>query len=161
MLSNPRDLFLRLLGEQLWTERSLAFEVLPKLQLAVKSQGLAEAVAHHLEQTREHAVRLERVFRAAGAEPSSNLDPPVEQLASHHDEVAEQIPNERLADVFHAAAAATSEHHELAAYDALLELAAALELPEDAREALARNRREEAEALERVQDELRRLVREL
>jgi ferritin-like metal-binding protein YciE len=161
MLSNPRDLFLRLLGEQLWTERTLAFEVLPKLRCAVESEGLAAALAQQLEQTREQAARLERVFRAADAEPSSNLSPPAERLASHHDEVAQQIANERLADVFHAAAAATTEHHELAAYDALLELAAALELPDDAREALEQNRREEAEALERVESELRRLVGEL
>lgn len=158
MLSNPRDLFLRLLGEQLWTERVLAFEVLPKLLLAVKGEGLHRALAQHLEETTEQAARLERVFRAADAEPSSNLYPPAEKLARHHDEVAAQIPEERLADVFHASAAASTEHLELAAYDALLELARALGLPDDAREALEQSRREEAEALRRVQEELRELA---
>ncbi|MBV8256797.1 MAG: DUF892 family protein [Actinobacteria bacterium] len=155
MLSNPRDLFLRLLGEQLWVERTLAFEVLPKLLLAVEAEGLHAALSEHLEQTKEQATRLEAVFRAAGAEPSSNLSPPAERLAQHHDEVAEQIPNRRLADVWHATAAATTEHMELAAYDALLALAGALDLPRDE---LERSRREEAEALERVEAELRKLA---
>ncbi len=158
MLSNPRDLFLRLLGEQLWTERTLAFEVLPKLLRAVEAEGLHAALAEHLEQTKEQAARLESVFRSTGAEPSSNLSPPLERLARHHDELAGQIPEQRLADVFHATAAATTEHVELAAYDALLELARALELPGDACRALEESRREEAEALERVRAELRGLV---
>jgi ferritin-like metal-binding protein YciE len=135
--------------------------VLPKLQRAVTSEGLAAAVSEHLEQTREHGPRLEEVFRAVEAEPSSNLDPSLEQLAQHHDELAEKLPDDRLADVFHAAAAAATEHHELAAYDALLALAPAVELPKDAREALERNLAEEAEALRRVEHELQRLAGDL
>ena len=135
--------------------------MLPKLQQAVQSEGLATAVAEHLEQTREHGPRLEQVFRAVGAEPSSNLSPPVEKLARHHDELADSFADDRLADVFHAAAAAATEHHELAAYDALLALARAVELPDDARKRLEQNRGEEAEALRRVQGELERLAGEL
>jgi ferritin-like metal-binding protein YciE len=127
----------------------------------VQSEGLAAAVEEHLEQTREHGPRLEEVFRALGAEPSSNLDPPVEKLAEHHDELAGSISNDRLEDIFHASAAATTEHHELAVYDALLTLAHAVELPDDMRGLLERNRAEEAEALGRLQKERDRLVDEL
>jgi ferritin-like metal-binding protein YciE len=160
-LSNPRDLFLQLLAEQLWTERRLSFDVLPELRKAVESEGLAAAVEEHLEQTREHGPRLEKVFRALGAEPSSNLNPPVEKLAEHHDELAGSFSNDRLEDVFHASAAATTEHHELAAYDTLLTLAGAVELPDDARGLLEQNRSEEAEALGRLQQERDRLVGQL
>jgi ferritin-like metal-binding protein YciE len=135
--------------------------VLPELQKAVTSEGLAAAVAEHLEQTREHGPRLEEVFRAVGAEPSSNLSPPVEKLAEHHDELAESFTDDRLADVFHAAAAATTEHHELAAYDTLLALAQAVELPDDARGLLERNRSEEEKALRRLEGELERLAGDL
>ena len=133
--------------------------MLPKLQLAVTSEGLAAAVAEHLEQTKEHGPRLEPVFRALDAEPSSNLSPPAEKLAQHHDELAGSFTDDRLADVFHAASAATTEHFELAAYDALLALAPAVELPDDPRELLERNRGEEAGALERLQAELERSAR--
>jgi ferritin-like metal-binding protein YciE len=135
--------------------------VLPKLQRAVKSEGLAAAVAEHLEQTREHGPRLEDVFRAVGAEPSSNLNPPLEKLAQHHDELAESFADDRLADVFHAAAAAATEHHELASYDALLALAQAIELPGEARSLLERNRKEEDDALRRLGTELERLAGDL
>ena len=135
--------------------------MLPELQEAVTSEGLAAAVGEHLDQTKEHGPRLEEVFRAVGAEPSSNLSPPVEKLAEHHDELADSFTDDRLADVFHAAAAATTEHHELAAYDTLLALAQAVELSDDARRLLERNRAEEEEALHRVEGELERLAGDL
>ena len=141
-------------------ERTLAFEVLPKLYEDVRSQKLAQVVAEHLEETKEHVRRVEQVFRAVDAEPSSNLGAPVEKLAQHHHELAQKIADERLADVFHSAAAATTEHHELAGYDALLALAAAVG-PGDARKLLEQNRKEEAQALEKLEQELERLVGEL
>lgn len=134
--------------------------MLPELLEAIKSEGLHAAVTQHLEQTREHGPRLEDVFRAVGAEPSSNLSPPMEKLVQHHDELAGNIPDYRLADVFHAAAAAATEHLELAMYDALLALGDAVELG-DARGLLERNRGEEADALGRLQSELQRLAGEL
>ena len=141
----------------LWTERMLAFEGLPKLRRDVTAEGLAQAVDEHLEQTKEHAARLEQVFRAAGAEPSSNLSPPAEKLGDHRAELAEDIPDDRLKDVLNATAAAATEHYEIALYDALLELASGLGL-DDARELLERNRKEEEEALRRVTEELEKLV---
>jgi ferritin-like metal-binding protein YciE len=144
----------------LWIERTLAFEVLPKLYDDVRSQKLAGVVAEHLEQTKEHAMRVEQVFRAVNAEPSSNLSAPVEKLAEHHDELAKTIVDERLADAFHAAAAVTTEHHELAGYDALLLLARTVDLGA-ARELLERNRDEDALARAKLEQELERLVREL
>ena len=135
--------------------------MLPKLQLAVKSEGLASTVAEHLDQTKEHGPRLEAVFRALDAEPSSNLSPPVEKLAQHHDELADSFADDGLADFFHASAAATTEHHELAAYDVLLDLAQSVDLSDDARSELEHNRGEEAEAIDRLRGELDRLAGEL
>jgi ferritin-like metal-binding protein YciE len=156
-LSNPRDLFLSLLGELLWLERILAFEVLPKLQVAAQSQTLSRAFEEHLEQTRGHAARLEEVFVLAGAESTSNLDPAAKRLFEHHDEMAEKIVEPILRDVFHAAAAAKTEHYELAAYDALIELGRTLGVPIDL---LELNRNEEAKALELVESIGARLGKE-
>ena len=131
--------------------------MLPELLKAIESEGLHAAVSEHLEETREHGPRLEEVFRAVGAEPSSNLSPPFEKLAQHHDELSGSIPDRRLADVFHAAAAAATEHLELATYDAVLALGGPVDLGDDPRGLLEQNRGEEAEALGRVQQELERL----
>ena len=139
----------------------LAFEVLPNLRKQASSQGLVRAIEEHLEQTKEHARRLEPVFRAVGAEPSSNHSPPAQKLAEHHDELADSIPNDTLADCFHATTAIATEHFELACYDAVLALADAVGLDKDARKALEQNRREEEQALKTVGSELRRLVGEL
>jgi ferritin-like metal-binding protein YciE len=135
----------------------LAFEILPKLQQAVTGETLHAIVAEHLEQTKEHVARLERVFRAAGAEPTSNLYAPIEQLAQHHEEIGGSIPDDRLADVYHAAAGSTTERIEISGYDALLALAQALELDSDARGLLLQTRKEEQQALEKLQGELERL----
>jgi len=141
----------------LWTERMLVFEVLPALRRDVTAEGLASAVDEHLEQTKEHAARVEQAFRAAGAEPSSNLSPVFEKLARHRAELAGKIPDDRLTDVLNAAAAAATERNEIAAYDALIVLADALGLG-DARGLLEQNRREEEQALDRLRTELDRLA---
>ena len=135
--------------------------MLPGLRKQARSEGLVRMLEEHLEQTKEHAKRLAPVFRALGAEPSSSHSPPAQKLQEHHDELASSIPNERLADCFHATAAAATEHFELASYDALLALADAVDLDGDARKALEQNRREDEQALKAVQSQLERLVGEL
>jgi ferritin-like metal-binding protein YciE len=155
-LSSPRDLFLQLLAEMLWVERMLVFEVLPSLHKQVQSESLAAAVEEHLAQTRGHVTRVEEVFRALGAEPVSARSAPAAALASEHEETAGKIAEPRLADLFHAGAAITTEHYEIAGYDVLLELA-----PEAAREPLAQNRREEEQALELLRELSGRLRGEL
>jgi ferritin-like metal-binding protein YciE len=144
-LASPRDLFLQLLAEMLWVERMLVFEVLPSLRKQVQSESLAAAVEEHLAQTRGHVTRVEDAFRALGAEPASARSAPAAALAAEHEETAAKIAEPRLADLFHAGAAITTEHFEIASYDVLLELA-----PEAVQESLARNREEEAQALERL-----------
>ena len=144
-LSSPRDLFLQLLAEMLWVERMLVFEVLPSLRKQVQSESLAAAVEEHLAQTRGHVTRVEDAFRALGAEPASARSAPAAALAAEHEETAAKIAEPRLADLFHAGAAITTEHFEIASYDVLLQLAR-----DDVAESLAQNREEESQALERL-----------
>jgi len=155
-LSSPRDLFLHLLAEMLWVERMLVFEVLPNLRKQVQSESLAAAVDEHLAQTRGHVTRVEEAFRVLGAEPLSARSAPAAALASEHEETAGKIAEPRLADLFHAGAAITTEHFEIASYDVLLELA-----PDAVRESLAQSRKEEAQALELLREVSGRLRGEL
>ena len=145
-LSSPRDLFLQLLAEMLWVERMLVFEVLPNLHKQVQSESLAAAVEEHLAQTHGHVTRVEEAFRALGAEPVSARSAPAAALAAEHEETAAKIAEPRLADLFHAGAAITTEHYEIAGYDVLLQLAR-----DDVAESLAQNREEEAETLKRLE----------
>lgn len=149
-LASPRDLFLQLLAQMLWTERMLAFEILPELHNQVKSESLAALVEEHLGQTHQHVARVESAFRALGAEPASGRSAPLAGAKAQHEEVAAQITDPRLADLFHAGAAMQTEHLELAGYRLLLELAATLEHEEVTR-LLEENSKEEKQALERLQ----------
>jgi ferritin-like metal-binding protein YciE len=148
-LASPRDLFLQLLAQMLWTERMLAFEILPGLHKQVKSELLAALVEEHLGQTHEHVARVESAFRALGAEPASGRSAPLAGANDQHEEVSGQITDTRLADLFHAGAAMQTEHLELAGYRLLLELADVLGRDEVAR-LLEDNRKDEEEALERL-----------
>ncbi len=138
----------------------LAFQVLPSLVEAVEDERLAEALHQHLRETRAQSLRAEQAFRALGLEPSSNRSGPLEALAKEHDELAEKVVQPRLRDAFHAAAAAATEHVELALYDAAIELAKALGAPDEATGALEESRDEEERALKLVETERRRLAGE-
>jgi ferritin-like metal-binding protein YciE len=132
----------------------LVFEVLPQLRKEIDSEWLATPVSEHLEQTREHAARLERVFLQLGAEPSSAASPPFEGLRRQHDELAQKLTEPRLRDIFLAGAAAKTEHLEIAIYSSLLVLARELDVDASP---LEENLREEEQALKQVQKAAERL----
>ena len=156
-ISNPRDLFLARLAEMLYVERRLADAVLPELRRAAADEELREALAEHLERTREHVERVETAFRAARAEPASRRSAALEALVTEHDELAGSVVLEPLRDAFHAAAALHGEHLELAGYEALVPLARALGLG-DAADALDASREDEEQARERLRKIAERLV---
>jgi ferritin-like metal-binding protein YciE len=157
-VSNPRDLYLVLLCDILFVERRLAVDVLPELIESVRDPELSAALGEHLEQTREHAARLEPAFRAVGAEPSATSSRPFVALAEQHAAQAASIVNATLADAWHAAAAAHTEHYEIAAYAALIPLAGALGAT-DAADGLAATLEEERLALSRLEHAHDRLAR--
>jgi ferritin-like metal-binding protein YciE len=138
----------------------LAFTVLPKLAHDVKSETLAALVEEHLAQTHEHAARVEQAFRAVGVEPSSNRDAGFDALRGQHEEQAQKVVGDQLADLLHVGAAIRTEHGEIALYTALIRLAQALGL-EDVQRLLAANRDDERRALELLEEQAARLAAEL
>jgi ferritin-like metal-binding protein YciE len=159
-LASPRDLFLQLLAQTLWVERTLVFEVLPQMRKQVQSESLAAALDEHLAQTHEHVARVETAFHALGAEPVSARSAPAAALKGEHEELAAKVAEPRLADLFHVGAAVQTEHVELAGYELLLELAQVLDRDEIA-QSLAANRADEAQTLERLREIAERLREEL
>jgi ferritin-like metal-binding protein YciE len=157
---NPRDLLLKQLAELLWIERTLFFEVLPKVHDDAHAPALQTLLTEHRGETRTHCVRVEEALRAAGVEPASAGSPPLAKLAEQHEEDAKQITHPVLRDVFHCAGAARTEHYELACYDAAIGLARQLGVKE-AVDLLEENRAEDAQALEKVEKLGRDLQKEL
>lgn len=121
-VSNPRDLVVLLLGELLYVERRLADEVLQNLIDQLTDHELRAGLEVHLEETKEHAERLETVFRRLEVVPSSHLSRAFESAVAQEDELAGSVVEPRLADLFHAQAALHTEHWELAAYRTLIPL---------------------------------------
>jgi ferritin-like metal-binding protein YciE len=138
----------------------LAFEVLPELRDAVSDDELRTAVEEHLLETRGHVERVEQTFEALGSHPSSIYSPTVSALAAEHDELAGKVVEARLRDVWHAHAAARTEHLELAMYESVLALAQAFDA-DGLRSGLQQNRGQEEEALAKVEQIAARLRKEL
>lgn len=155
-VSNPRDLLLLLLGEQLYVERRLAAEVLRTLSAHVTDEELRSVLDRHREETAAHVDRLETAFRRLEAAPSSNRSAPFEAAVAQHDELAASFADTTLADVFHARAALRTEYDEIADYTAIFGVAEAAGLAhavEELRSSLAEEERARAllgRALERL-----------
>ena len=157
-LANPRDALLSELGELLWIERTLAFELLPTVIGEVRDGELKQALEDHLGETRVHASRVESAFRVAGIEAASARSAALAGLKEHHDE--QQVTEETLRDLVAASASGRVEHLELALYDSVIGLARQLGLDESA-DLLEQNRSEEQAALDRVSGVAARLRQEL
>lgn len=151
-VSNPRDLFVLLLGELLYVERRLAGAVLRDLASAVESDELSQALEEHLVQTKRHVERVETVFRRIEVSATANRSDSFESAVSQHDKLAGSIVTPGLGDVFHAVTALRTEHWEIATYRSLLqfgaevgyrkeltELGASLDEEERARDTLVRS----------------------
>ena len=123
-VSNQRDLVVQLLGELLYVERRLADVVIRDLAGAVRDDELRTLLEQHRTETKEHVERVETAFRRLDVSATSNLSRPFESALAQHDELAKQIVEPRLADLFHAQAALHTEHWEMAAYRTLLPLVA-------------------------------------
>ena len=155
-ITNPRDLYLTLLADILFVERTLSHEVLPKLLGQVENPGLAGPLAQHLQETKRHVIVVQDAFRAVGAQPSSNHSLPFVGLKDQAAELSSSAVAPPLADLVHLTAAIHTEHYEIAAYRALLELRELVGADERAA-GLATNLKQEQAALsnlERIGPEL-------
>jgi ferritin-like metal-binding protein YciE len=156
-IHQPRDLFLQLIGEALYVERRLVGDVLPKLREQVQDEQLAEALEEHLEETRGHVDNAERAFRAVQAEPTALRSGAFEGAVGDHEQGAQEISQPALADFFHASAAAQTEHWEIAVYSAAIELGRQAGF-DDAVKQLERSRKDEEQALKKLEKLLGRLA---
>jgi ferritin-like metal-binding protein YciE len=152
-ISNPRDFAVQLMGELLFVERRLADQVIGDVAAAVRDDELRRALEEHREQTKQHVERLETAFRKLDVAPTSNLSRPFESAVAQHDELASAILDPRLADLFHAQSALHVEHWEMAAYRALLPVAA-----DDVRDVLRPSFDEEGEAAKLLVNAIDRLA---
>jgi ferritin-like metal-binding protein YciE len=125
-IAEPRDLFLNDLKAMLYVEQKLADEVLPQLATEISNAEFKDGVEHHLEETKQHVANLERAFELLGEESKPDKSHAIDGLVAQHEKVYKNLETPHLRDMFDAAAAAKTEHLEIAAYESMITAAEAL-----------------------------------
>ena len=108
-------LFVDQLRDILWAEKELV-KALPKMAKTANDEKLSEAFTKHLAETKNHVVRLEKVFKGIGLTPRSKKCPAMEGLLKEADELAEDYAVSSALDAALITAAQKVEHYEIASY---------------------------------------------
>ena len=113
-----KDLFIDELKDIYDAEHRLT-KALPKLAKTATSPALAQAFEHHLEQTEEHIVRLEEVFKSVGETPKRKTCKAMVGLLEEGKELMEEDALDHIKDLGLIAGAQKVEHYEMATYGCL------------------------------------------
>jgi ferritin-like metal-binding protein YciE len=143
-LETLRDLYLHELRD-LRSAESQIVKALPKMIKAAGSEDLSSALADHLQVTKEHVARLDRIFSALAASSRGKKCKGMEGLLEEGAELLEAEADPEVLDAGIIAAAQRVEHYEIAGYGTARAYAALLG---DAlgEELLSRTAKEEGEA---------------
>jgi ferritin-like metal-binding protein YciE len=109
-----------------WAEKKLV-QTLPKLSKAATSEQLRDAFTTHLEQTKEHVTRLEKVFDLLGHKPQAKKCDAMEGITEEGASVIEDTDEgTSTRDVALILAGQKAEHYEIATYGGLAQIARTL-----------------------------------
>ena len=118
------------LKEMYWAEKHMV-KSLAKMRKASFSDELCMAFEDHMQETKQHAIRLEKMFELMGLKPQTKKCEGLEGLAREAESViAETEDGTATRDVGLIFIAQKIEHYEIASYGSLHQLALMLELDE-------------------------------
>jgi len=109
------DLFLEEIKDLYDAEKQLV-KALPKMAKAADSEELRQGFQEHLDQTKGHVDRLEKVFDMMGKKASGKKCEAMQGLIEEGSDVIDEIDASPLRDAALIAAAQKVEHYEIAAY---------------------------------------------
>jgi len=144
------DLFVHTLQDIYYAENQI-LKALPKMIGKATDPELADALSEHLEQTKGHVERLERVFEMHGAEAKAVNCPAIDGIIKEANEIVGDIADKQVLDAAIVAAAQAVEHYEITRYGTLATWAKQLGR-EDCAELLVETLEEEKEADEILTD---------
>lgn len=124
-------IFEDLLKDIYWAEKHLT-KALPKMANAAHGQELKDGFNKHLEETKNHVVRLEKVFEMMGKKAVAKKCAAMEGLVQEGEEAIEEYSEGFGRDASLIVAAQKVEHYEIAAYGSLKTHAKLLGLEEAA-----------------------------
>jgi len=149
-LESMEDLFLDQIKD-LYSAETQIVKALPKMSKAASSSELKEAFDEHLEQTKEHVQRLEKLCEVLGLTPTGKKCKAMQGLLEEGKEVMSEGDESPILDAALIAAAQRVEHYEIAGYGCARTFANHLGL-EEAVSLLQRTLDEEAEADKELTD---------
>ncbi len=114
-LDTLKDLYIEELKDLYSAERQLV-KALPKLIRATKQPELKAAFKTHLQQTEEHARRLEEICKELGVSPRGKKCVGMEGLIEEGKELISEEPDDDVLDAGLISAAQHVEHYEIAGY---------------------------------------------
>lgn len=145
-MSTLREAFIETLKDTYDAEHQI-LDALPNVIRNVETEELREALETHLEETQQHAKRLEEVFGMFKESPKRKKCSGMEGLIAEGEEVMDEDQGEAAAIL----ALQKVEHYEIAAYGALISWAKLLK-EEKASAILQETLNEEKEADEKLND---------
>jgi ferritin-like metal-binding protein YciE len=149
-LDSLRKLYIEELRDLYDAENQLV-KALPKMAKAVASDELKQAFEQHLEQTKGHVERLERIFEELEERPKGKACQAMKGLVKEGSEMLDQDGEESVLDAGIIAAAQKVEHYEIASYGTVRTFANLLREAEAAK-LLEETLDEESEANEKLNE---------
>jgi ferritin-like metal-binding protein YciE len=114
-MQSLQDLFIDQLKDLYNAENQLV-KALPNMAKAASTQQLASAFVSHLEETKGHVARLERIFEGLGESPKGKKCKAMEGLIAEGKEMMNEDATPEVMDAGLIAAAQRVEHYEMAGY---------------------------------------------
>lgn len=114
-LENLQDLYIHELKD-LYSAENQLIKALPKMAKASTNSELADGFNTHLEETREHAARLERVLKSHDETTSGPKCKGMEGVIAEGAEMIEEDAEDEVRDAGLIAAGQRAEHYEMAGY---------------------------------------------
>jgi ferritin-like metal-binding protein YciE len=120
-----KDLFVDELKDIYWAEKSLT-KAIPKMIKKATSEDLINALEDHLEVTKGHVERCEKVFEMMGMPARAKKCEAMEGLTREAEEIMESTEEGVVRDAGIISAAQKVEHYEIASYGTLCAFAKTL-----------------------------------
>ena len=125
-LNTLKDLYIHELKDLYSAEKQI-IKALPKMIKSATNQELAGGFQEHLEQTREHAERLEKILSGYDQTTRGKKCKGMEGLLAEGSEMMEEEADEEVRDAGLIAAAQRVEHYEISGYGTARTYASLLE----------------------------------
>jgi ferritin-like metal-binding protein YciE len=117
-----RELLLAELRDIYWAEQAL-LDAIPEMAEKASAEELKEALTNHLNETRNHVSRLEKVFESLGEEAEAEECEAMAGLIEEAEQLVGEMPQDVVRDAAIIAAAQKIEHYEIATYGTLVAFA--------------------------------------